>query len=223
MPCVCRVAMELLAKYDEDEDDGPVATFNKPSEPVKLHSVPMKKFALAVQTAPPVMDDFRVGQVFTRTDVKELTHNPKASEMWKPLAGPFNPYKDSTLGMEQGIVPNAVTGFVEKTEFNEHVFTEQYHTFMRHGFARAPDSGKLVGDAEAISKMQGRTVFSMPSAPKTEEQKELRKKRKEVSGNVQQVDSYMGPWGTYYYSEKEDMPEPTEVPLLSHSKSHSSF
>jgi hypothetical protein len=59
------------------------------------------------------------------------------------------------LGREQGVVQNAVTGFVEPTEFNEHVFSEQYHTFMRHGYARAPDTGNLVGDQEAIARLRG--------------------------------------------------------------------
>lgn len=202
--------MDLLSNYDAGSDDETPAAKEPVVEKKKTYNVPMKKFALTVASAPGVMDDLKVGMCYTDPQTKELIHNPKANEMWKPLAGPFNPYAESTLGAEQGIVANAVTGFVEKTEFNEHVFAEQYHTFMRHGFARAPDSGKLVGDVDAIAQLKGRSVYAMPSAKKTDEQKDLRKKRKEISGNVQDVDSYMGPWGTYYYAEKEEMPEPTE-------------
>jgi pre-mRNA-processing factor 17 len=53
-------------------------------------------------------------------------------------------------------------------------------------------------------------VLNAAPIKKTDEQKELRKKRKEASGIVEDVDSYLGPWGTYYYADKEEMPEPNE-------------
>jgi len=197
--------MDLLSNYD---DDAPSGDEEKKAVKPKV-VVPMKKFAL-VSSAPHVMTDLKANQVYVAPGKKELLYNPKAEQMWKPIVGPFNPYADTTIGREQGVEQNAVTGFVEKTDFNEHVFSEQYHTFMRHGYARAPDTGDVVGDAEAIVKFRGQSVFNQAPVKKSDEQKELRKKRKELSGNVEDVDNYQGPWGTYYYAEKEEMPEATE-------------
>jgi hypothetical protein len=137
--------MDLLAGYGDGDSSG-----GEEMPPVKTHSVPMKKFAMAVSSAPAVADDLKALQVYHNPKTKVLKYNPKAEEMWRPLAvnspstpltrlnnhlvlspqstsnqpnatssqGPFNPYSDTSLGREQGVVQNAVTGFVEPTEFN---------------------------------------------------------------------------------------------------------
>lgn len=202
--------MELLGAYQDDDE--PTDTPSAPLQPV-----PLKKFALTVSSAPSVTETLKTGDTrLILPETKELFHNPKADELWAPIKGPFNPYADTLLGREQGVVKNAVTGFVENTEFNEQVFDEQYHTFMRYGYARAPDTGQLVGNFDNMVKNRGRTVLNAANAPFTEEQKALRQKRKETSGDASNVDTYLGPWGSYFY-KPDQAPQVATPEQLAHA------
>jgi len=198
--------MDLLGKYGSgDEGSDGEGKQNKPLPVVEYKSLAIKN------AAPLVPLDLKSHQRFDMpmAATKEIKHNPTAVSMWTPIAGPHNPFKKSSLGQEQGIVNNVITGFYEKTNYDNMAFEEQYHTYMRYGYSQDPSSleSKLIGDKDAIEKYNGQTIFSVVPAPVSDEQKQLRKKRKELTGNVEDIDNYQGPWGTYYYADQEEMPE----------------
>jgi len=171
-----------------------------------------------VNAAPLVAIDLKAGQSFVNSlETKELTHNPTVTELWQPIAGPHNPNNETTLGAAQGVQMNGVTGFVEKTHFDNYHFEEQYHTFMRHGYSMDPseaaDGGtgvRLVGDQDSINQTGGYTVTAVPKKAMSAEQKDLRKKRRALTGDVNDVDNFKGPWASYYFEEEQEMVEPNE-------------
>jgi len=202
--------MELLGTYQE-HDEAPEDV------PSQSSSVPLKKFELAVSAAPLVKENVSTAMSrFVGRDTKEVFHNPKAEEMWAPIQGPFNPNGTTLLGKEQGVVQNCVTGFVEPTEFNPQTFDNEYKTFMRFGYAHAPDTGELVGNQANIVRFQGRTMLSAVPIPLSEDQKQKRTKRKEISGDVTKVDTYLGPWGSYLYEAPEE-PQVATPEQLAHA------
>ena len=93
-----------------------------------------KSSSVVVNAAPLVALDLRANQVYMDPRKnKDLLVNPTVEQMWTPVAGPHNPFRDTQLGADQGLVQNAVTGYAEKTHMDNFTFDEQYHTFMRHG------------------------------------------------------------------------------------------
>lgn len=213
----------VLGNYGSDSDEEEVKKKEVKRQKIEEMKKKMtKKSGVMVNSAPMVAVDLKAGQLFINSTelahtTKELTHNPTVKEMWQPIAGPHNPFSETQLGAEQGVLQNGVTGFVEKTHFDNYHFEEQYHTFMRHGYAMDPseagDGGtgvRLVGDQDNIQKTGGHTVTSMPRKKMTKEQLELRKKRKELTGDVTSIDEFKGPWASYYFEEDQEMPEPNE-------------
>jgi hypothetical protein len=73
--------MDLLASYNDGDSSG-----GEEAPAVKKYALPMKKFDLIVSSAPAVAEDLKALQVYTNPKNKVLKYNPKAEEMWRPLA-----------------------------------------------------------------------------------------------------------------------------------------
>jgi hypothetical protein len=187
--------MDLLDNYGSDDSDG------------EQKKVKKLKVSHAVIAAPGVHEDHKAMQRYIDPTTKVLNYNPRADVMWREVEGPQHPgRRGSTLGLRQGIVQNAVTGFVEPTSMNEYAFDEQYNTFQRMGYAQDPSENgtrAVIGDSSAIEANNGNTYTLIARKPKNKEQVALRRKRKELTGDVEDPDSYQGPWASYYFEEQE--------------------
>jgi pre-mRNA-processing factor 17 len=133
----------------------------------------------------------------------------------KPLLGPQNPYKDSSLKRK-----NMITGHAEEQYFDEATFRIQHRTFQELGYARNPtiNSSEIVGDIAKGTALENRDIVDL--RPSKEVKRDIRSKRQK-KGDASVLDgenAYKGPWAQYKddiatsSSESEGEPEePTEI------------
>ncbi|CAM6126034.1 unnamed protein product [Calypogeia fissa] len=140
---------------------------------------PIRLMVPRVSAAPEVADDalavVKKGQ--ERNPIAPSQHsvnyNPTYDQLWAPIVGPAHPFvKD---GIAQGL-RNHKLGFVEDASIAPFVFDEQYNTFHTYGYAADPATrtgSNVVGDLEAVQKLNGASVYNLP-------QTEHRKRKKET-------------------------------------------
>ena len=88
---------------------------------------------------------------------------PAYSSTVAPLCGPLHPRrKDDTVAVlnrgDNIFLCNAtktLTGNIEETYVNDAAFYEQYHTFMKHGYAYDPSQARLIGDVKKAQENKG--------------------------------------------------------------------
>lgn len=89
--------------------------------------------------------------------VHVIRHNPKAEDLYAPVAGPSHPYRKEGVG---GLGErNHPLGFVESAHIGDFAFQAQHHTFNAWGFGAEPSGDGWVGDAAAAGAHDGASVF----------------------------------------------------------------
>ncbi|KAL1123111.1 hypothetical protein AAG570_002199, partial [Ranatra chinensis] len=147
---------------------------------------------------------------FCDLNTNEITRNLKYEELFAPELGPENPF----LTPQQKAKKNILSGYVEKAHISEFQFENQRRTFTSYGYAIDPsikdESGKteteedLVGCVESAKEAKGKTVFeSVTKRP-------LDKRKRNKNDNPQDIEGFLGPWGTFV-DEQRVMKPPAEV------------
>lgn len=135
---------------------------------------------------------------------KEVMFNPKFDELFAPQVGPENPFKTT----QQKANRNILSGYVEKAHLNEFEFENQRRTFHSYGYAIDPSA--TAGNSESIiiseshdgGEIDNKTVFE-----KTKE-RPLDKRKRNRNDNPEDVEGFLGPWGTYV--DEQRVAKPTE-------------
>lgn len=78
--------------------------------------------------------------------------------MSAPRQGPIHPRRKNDVIVTGGAIANSTAGNVEPTYINDSAFYEQYHTFMKHGYAR-DTSNKFVGNVNKAKANEGSFCF----------------------------------------------------------------
>lgn len=131
--------------------------------------------------------------------------NPKFDELFAPQVGPENPFRTE----QQKAARNILSGYVEKAHLNEFEFENQRRTFHSYGFAIDPSA--TAGNSENViisenhdgSEVGNKTVFE-----KTK-QRPLDKRKRNRNDNPEDVEGFLGPWGTY--ADEQRVAKPTDV------------
>ncbi|BBM98947.1 pre-mRNA-processing factor 17 [Marchantia polymorpha subsp. ruderalis] len=92
-----------------------------------------------------------------------VNYNPTYDQLWTPIVGPAHPFAKD--GIAQGL-RNHKLGFVEDASIASFMFDEQYNTFHTYGYAADPAASignHVVGDLEAVKKLDGASVYNLPS------------------------------------------------------------
>uniref|UniRef100_A0A914WM07 Pre-mRNA-processing factor 17 n=1 Tax=Plectus sambesii TaxID=2011161 RepID=A0A914WM07_9BILA len=193
----------LVADYsrsgsENDSDDEARTSMMKP-----LTSTQTFSSMPAINLAPAVITKSDVGGIISvDPTAKELSHNPTYDVLFKPMAGPTNPFKTQS----QLAKKNMLTGFVEPAHINDFHFEREIRTFNTHGYARDPSADgqageKFVGDVKKAEEAGGVSVF--------ESKKTGGEKRKRVMNfDSTDVEGYTGPWGGYVSEERVSKPDP---------------
>lgn len=134
--------------------------------------------------------------------------NPKFEELFAPQVGPENPFKTQ----QQKATRNMLSGYVEKAHLNEFEFENQRRTFHSYGYAIDPSA--TVGDSENLiisenhdgSEIDNKTVFE-----KTK-QRPLDKRKRNRNDNPEDVEGFLGPWGTF--TDEQRVAKPTDVSIF---------
>ena len=169
-----------------------------------------------IDAAPDVPLDSPSQSYFVNPAHNTLYFNPKAEEMYTPLAGPFRPGQNSVSGggrggssstalavlgaaQSQGQTKNHQLGFVEPLALSNFVFEDNYHAFLSKGVAVNPsvqrdsEESKLVFNSyrptEPVPGINPRQLTG-------EEKAAIRLKRKAAAEDPSDVASWAGPWAS---------------------------
>uniref|UniRef100_A0A7E4VPC2 Pre-mRNA-processing factor 17 n=1 Tax=Panagrellus redivivus TaxID=6233 RepID=A0A7E4VPC2_PANRE len=124
------------------------------------------------------------------TKTKKLNSNPRYEQLFKPEAGPVNPFKSD----KQRAQKNMLTGFVEKAHINEFHFNNEAQSFNTLGFAKNPSAeagNSIVGDLKKAAAMGGTSVAD----PKVKTG--LQKRKRVVNYDSADVEGFTGPWSRF--------------------------
>ncbi|XP_041462676.1 pre-mRNA-processing factor 17-like [Lytechinus variegatus] len=207
-------AIAALQAYGSDESDGDISDKESNSEDATAHLRPLEKdgtikslqVKLQLNAAPTVDEtsDFGSNPYHQPLDpfTKTVSYNPQYDQMYKPQAGPVNPFKTQ----QQTAAKNTLSGYVEPAHLNPFHFENQRRTFSSYGFAVDPsvDTGgkHIVSNKEGTKPVEGKTVF---------EKVELREgdKRKRVKNkDASDIEGFEGPWGKY--QDEKTVAKPSE-------------
>ncbi|KAI1722449.1 WD domain, g-beta repeat domain-containing protein [Ditylenchus destructor] len=192
--------MDLLKDYGEGSDDGEIEDV-----PMKnpLDEANQKVLSLpSVNLAPPVSGEIAVRNVAPLFDpkTKELMRNPTYEELFKPEAGPNNPFKSESQTAQK----NMLTGFVEPAHFNAFHFDRAIRSYDSLGYAEDPSATsqtQYVGDVKKAVESQGVSLFESKTTGG--------EKRKRVTNyNSSDLEGYTGPWARFVDEKAVAKPEP---------------
>ncbi|KAL2649435.1 hypothetical protein R1flu_017563 [Riccia fluitans] len=110
-----------------------------------------------------------------------VNFNPTYDQLWTPIVGPAHPFAKD--GLAKGL-KNHKLGFVEDASIASFMFDEQYNTFHAYGYAADPAASignHVVGDVDAMKRLDDATVYNLPSH-------EHRKRKLEKRANKEQLD-----------------------------------
>eukprot|EP00471_Norrisiella_sphaerica_P011108 CAMPEP_0184500368 /NCGR_PEP_ID=MMETSP0113_2-20130426/44535_1 /TAXON_ID=91329 /ORGANISM="Norrisiella sphaerica, Strain BC52" /LENGTH=540 /DNA_ID=CAMNT_0026888705 /DNA_START=86 /DNA_END=1708 /DNA_ORIENTATION=- len=159
--------MDQLAAYaDSDEEE----VLDEKTKRTEIETIGPPKSSVQIQDLAPEVDlSLESNPYYVKTDAREVYHNPRVQDLWKPVAGPRHPDDINPLG----VANNTYLGHVEKCAMNEFVFAEQFHTFNNYGYAQNPSdmSSNMIGDADMHKKKKGATVFGGSNGPKKKRKK----------------------------------------------------
>lgn len=136
---------------------------------------------------------------------KEVMYNPKYEELFAPDVGPHNPFKTE----QQKASKNILSGYVETAHLNEFQFENQRRTFHSYGFAIDPSISDFQQNAAIVMSEDRepndvtKTVFEKTS------ERILDKRKRFKNNNAEDIEGFLGPWGSYINEKK--VVKPTEV------------
>ncbi|KAJ6256760.1 hypothetical protein Dda_8627 [Drechslerella dactyloides] len=177
--------MAALVDYGSSDDESPAAI--GPSGPP----------GLSVTAAPDVsLDDPMTSQLaIVKPTDKSMSYNATYADLYKPAAGPANPFKSNDGSLKRKNVP---TGYAEETLISDATFTTHHRTFTSLGYAADPSNpANMVGDQANAAAFGGRNTIEY--RPSKEESREI-KRRRQKRGDSSVVDGpgqYLGPWASY--------------------------
>ncbi|KAI6241236.1 Pre-mRNA splicing factor [Aphelenchoides fujianensis] len=131
---------------------------------------------------------------------REIKYNPKYDELFRPEAGPSNPFKSS----QQLAKKNMLTGFVEAANFSDFHFDRAMRSFDTLGYSENPSAhsgSALIGDKQKAKQTGGASLF--------ESTKTGGEKRKRTANyDSTDIDNYTGPWAKYNDEKTVAKPDP---------------
>ncbi|KAL1464782.1 hypothetical protein WDU94_004400 [Cyamophila willieti] len=173
----------------------------KPIEP----SAPSVAKSLAVCAAPAVVPMIKESSNLIDINTKEITKNLRYEELYAPELGPANPF----LTEQQKAHKNTLSGFVEQAHINAFQFENQRRTFASYGYALDPTNEvetKMIGAVSDGDKVK--TVFESTS------KRPLDKRKREKNDNPDDIEGFLGPWGTYKDEERISRPNEEQAAEL---------
>ncbi|KAE8741721.1 hypothetical protein FOCC_FOCC012771 [Frankliniella occidentalis] len=142
---------------------------------------------------------------------KEIMFNLKYDDLYAPELGPFNPNQTQ----QQKAQRNMLSGFVEPAHMDAFQFENQRRTFTSYGFALDPsvdantvEGAKVVGSELALQETGGKTVFESTS------KRPLDKRKRNKNDQPEDVEGFLGPWGTYVDEKRVMKPNEEEAAEL---------
>ncbi|KAF3909314.1 hypothetical protein ABW20_dc0109338 [Dactylellina cionopaga] len=176
--------MAALVDYGSSDDESPAGGSYVQAGP-------------SVTAAPEVsIDDPMTSQlaIVKPTDTT-MTYNATYTDLYKPAAGPANPFKSNDGSLKR---KNVLTGYAQETIISEATFTTQHRTFTSLGYAADPSNpANMIGDQTNAMAFGGRNTIEY--RPSKEESREI-KRRRQKAGDSSVVDGpgqYLGPWASY--------------------------
>ena len=136
---------------------------------------------------------------------KEVLYNPKYEELFAPDVGPENPFKTQ----QQKAHKNILSGYVEKAHLNEFQFENQRRTFHSYGFAIDPSISSSQQDDNVILSENSYGCDLNKTVFESKKEKSYEKRKRFKNDNPEDIDGFLGPWGSYV-NEKKSI-KPTEV------------
>ncbi|XP_034244403.1 pre-mRNA-processing factor 17 [Thrips palmi] len=201
--------LELQAYGSGSDSDGEP---QNDAEPTALHLQPMdtslKSKMVALCAAPHVVplgaNDPR--PLVDRT-TKEISFNLKYEDLFAPELGPQNPNQTQ----QQKAARNMLSGFVEAAHMDAFQFENQRRTFTSYGYALDPsvdantvEGAKSIGSDLALQEAGGKTVFESTS------KRPLDKRKRNKNDNPDDIEGFLGPWGTYVDEKRVMKPNEEE-------------
>ncbi|KAK6626430.1 pre-mRNA-processing factor 17 [Polyplax serrata] len=141
---------------------------------------------------------------------KEVMYNPKYEELFAPDVGPHNPFKTE----QQKASKNILSGYVETAHLNEFQFENQRRTFHSYGFAIDPSISDFQQNAAIVMSEDRepndvtKTVFEKTS------ERILDKRKRFKNNNAEDIEGFLGPWGSYINEKKVVKPTEEEAQEL---------
>ncbi|KAK8793376.1 hypothetical protein WA158_004735 [Blastocystis sp. Blastoise] len=187
--------MDYLKAYKDDSEESESETVKNTDS---IIVPPVSQIKRHVNINPDVNTNSNsLSKLIPTTTDELLKFNPKASELYSDAQGPENPFLANPTAYGK---KNVLTGFVENTNVEHLHFKEQYQTYENYGYATATDgTNKTVGNIWKQEKEGNKTIYDSEDK---EFAKQLKKQRVS-SGNVDDVDNYLGPWAGYQGEEEE--------------------
>ncbi|KAF6213311.1 hypothetical protein GE061_011029 [Apolygus lucorum] len=196
---------------DSDQEDG-----EGKEEKIKamtMHLQPIEKSqgiasSLAICATPTALPPVEYDSMrFVNPDTKELMVNLKYEELFAPELGPANPF----LTEQQKAPKNTLSGYVEPAHVSEFQFENQRKTFTSYGYAVDPsidDQGRMANNEIVGSGVAGdpnsdkkKTVFESTS------KRPLDKRKRNKNDNPEDIEGFLGPWGTFVDEKRVMKPE----------------
>ncbi|KAF1744111.1 hypothetical protein MXB_4547, partial [Myxobolus squamalis] len=155
---------------------------------------------------------------------KVMLYNPKYEELYAPVIGPANPFKNS----EQKKPRNMYNGYVQPANVNDAMFDDQRLTFHTYGkilppttigYAVDPTVDKPlvpIGDIDA-SASHGRKYYLIYLDRSVTEMKlkPVKRTRKvEPRGTPDDINNFKGPWAQFVDEVKSSRPNDDQMEIL---------
>uniref|UniRef100_A0AC34QZ34 Pre-mRNA splicing factor n=1 Tax=Panagrolaimus sp. JU765 TaxID=591449 RepID=A0AC34QZ34_9BILA len=188
--------MNALKGYKDDnsesdmEDEVPMEEVANPDEVAKRLGMDLNPVSDVLPYAS-ASDISKGSQIVAFDDKKkEISFNPKYDQLFKPEAGPVNPFKSE----KQRAPKNMLTGYIEKAHVNPFHFENEIRTFNTLGYARNPSaaSGNEIIGNKAKAEEKAGTSISDPTV-KTG----LQKRKRMANYDAADLEGFTGPWAKY--------------------------
>ena len=150
--------MNFLNGYDSGSDDEDKSVPSSPAPPPTntSHFSEYKPMTQALCVAPPVPVSSAMSNTqLIKHDQKEIRNNPRLGVVLAPQSGPAHPFRFNAAanGAKQ-----AGMGQIEETNIEAWTFDEQYHSFVRSGFAIDSETNDVLGNYQEYLNTGGDTA-----------------------------------------------------------------
>ncbi|EEB15586.1 pre-mRNA-splicing factor PRP17, putative [Pediculus humanus corporis] len=191
---------------DESNDSDSVAHF-KPISPENSIAFLTKNLC----PAPPAVSSNTTEKLMPISKFsKEVLYNPKYEELFAPDVGPENPFKTQ----QQKAHKNILSGYVEKAHLNEFQFENQRRTFHSYGFAIDPSISSSQQDDNVILSENSYGCDLNKTVFESKKEKSYEKRKRFKNDNPEDIDGFLGPWGSYVNEKKSIKPTEEEAQAL---------
>lgn len=202
--------LELQAYGSGSDSDGDAQNDSEESSALHLKPIDssLKSKMVSLCAAPHVVplgaNDSR--PLVDRT-TKEIAFNLKYEDLFAPELGPHNPNQTQ----QQKAARNMLSGYVEAAHMDAFQFENQRRTFTSYGYALDPsvdantvEGAKSIGSELALQESGGKTVFESTS------KRPLDKRKRNKNDNPDDIEGFLGPWGTYVDEKRVMKPNEEE-------------